>query len=93
MKKQLTAGKTDWSDPGLSDEEDGSSSDEISFDEEEPVAEVETQQAAQADPNLSATAPVQSQTALEQLTDSFNELMKGPPDVTGPSGSAGEGIG
>lgn len=42
MKKQLKAGKTDWSDPKLSDEEDDDKgSGEISSDEDEPADGVE----------------------------------------------------
>ena len=92
MKKQVKAGKTDWSDPEPSeDEEDDQDSGEISSDEGEPADETEAiEKETQTEPTLPTPDPTSThQVESEQPADSFEEAMAFPhPGEAGPSGTA-----
>ena len=95
MKKQVKAGKTDWSDPEPSDEEDEDQDlGEISSDEDEPVGDREvTEKETQPEPTPPSSDPVSThQGESEQPADSFEEAMAFPqPNEAGPSGTADGG--
>ena len=95
MKKQVKAGKTDWSDPEPSDEEDDNQDlGEISSDEDELGGDREvTGKETQPEPTLPSSVPVSTQQGeSEQPADSFEEAMAFPqPNEAGPSGTADGG--
>ena len=91
MKKQVNAGKTDWSDPEPSEEEDDQDPGEILSDEDKPVGETEAiEKETQPEPTLPTSYSASThQDESEQPADSFEETMAFPqPGEAGPSVTA-----
>lgn len=74
MKKQLKAGKTDWSDPESSDDEGAEGSDEISFDEKGFIGEAEPNKEIQSELNKE----MQSEPALTPVLPPAGEKPTTP---------------
>ena len=95
MKKQVKAGKTDWSDPEPSDKEDDDQDlGEISSDEDEPGGDREvTGKETQPEPTLPSSVSVSTQQGgSERPTNSFEEALVVPqPTEVDPSGTVGGG--